>query len=183
MSNEKNNQNLMVGAAVVAGLLGTLSALVRSNRTVKGWTEQAKNTASHMLEKGEMINKNMLIGGVTGGIIGAATALLLAPKSGSELMKDIAYSVSHPGEMRRSTSRKSVSRSASKKSVAGKKRASSRGSVAKRKGMGKTGESKTHHHASPTAKKSAPRRRTATAARKQSPTTAPEKIASEVTGS
>ncbi|MCY9667373.1 YtxH domain-containing protein [Paenibacillus alginolyticus] len=38
----------------------------------------------------ERKGKDLLIGAVVGGILGAATALLFAPKSGSELRSDIA---------------------------------------------------------------------------------------------
>lgn len=156
MSDEKYNQNLMVGAAVLAGILGTLSALNRSNRTVKGWTEQAKGVANQVLEKGEAVNKNMLLGGVAGGLIGATAALLLAPKAGSELMKDLAHPFSHE-EHARSTSRRSASRK----------------STSRRKGIARSAKKSASHHEEgkshkPAAKKKSPaRRRTATAAHKQ----------------
>ena len=37
--------------------------------------------------KGGQMNKNMILAGLAGGIVGVITALLFAPKSGSQLMK------------------------------------------------------------------------------------------------
>lgn len=42
--------------------------------------------------------KNFVIGGVAGALAGVVTALLLAPKSGKDLMNDIVHSFSHDGE-------------------------------------------------------------------------------------
>ena len=41
------------------------------------------------MDKSELPNKNLLIGGLAGGLIGAAAALLLAPKSGTDLVKEL----------------------------------------------------------------------------------------------
>lgn len=35
------------------------------------------------------MNKNIVLGGVAGGLVGVAAALLLAPKPGSQLIKDV----------------------------------------------------------------------------------------------
>ncbi|WP_017379954.1 YtxH domain-containing protein [Paenisporosarcina sp. TG-14] len=43
----------------------------------------------------EVNSKDFLIGALVGGIIGAATALFLAPKSGSELREDVSTQASH----------------------------------------------------------------------------------------
>jgi gas vesicle protein len=178
MSDESNNHNLMIGAAVVAGILGTLSALLKTNRTVQGWTEHAKDAANDLMDRGDAVNKNLLIGGVAGGLIGATAALLLAPKAGSELIQDIAHTLSHPGELVHSTSRKSSSRSSSSAS-----RKSSRSKSASRRAHGKE-ESKPEEgsksrRSSSSRKKSPARRRTATAALKAGT----EKVVSETAGS
>jgi gas vesicle protein len=162
MSDESNNHNLIVGAAVVAGILGTLSALLKTNKTVQGWTEQARDAASDMIDRRDAVNKNLLIGGVTGGIIGATAALLLAPKAGSELLQDIAHTLTHPGELVHSTPRKSSSRSSSRKSSRSKS-ASSRSHA---KGEAKAEEGSKSRRSSSSKKKSSARRRTATAALK-----------------
>lgn len=107
MSDESHNHNLLIGAAVAAGILGTLSALIRPNfQDSRGGVHQG----------GEKVNKNLLLGGLAGGIIGAATALVLAPKSGSELMKDIAHTLTHPGELLHSSHPKTSAKSSSRKS-------------------------------------------------------------------
>lgn len=170
MSNKNNNQNLIAGAAaIVAGIVGTLSALIRSNRKVS-WKEQAKDVANHVFEKsGEKINKNMLLGGVACGIIGAVTALLLAPKSGSDLIKDLAHPFSE-GSHKRSTARKTTSR----------KSASSRKGSAKHQADHKEALNSEEHksHKSSTKRKSTARRRTAATSRKRA-TAANERAASE----
>lgn len=157
MSDESRHHNLLIGAAVVAGILGTVSAIIRSNITVTETREVAS-------QAGEAVNKNMLLGGLAGGIIGAATALVLAPKSGSELMKDIAHTFTHPGELIHSTSGKKNSEKSSSKSS----RSKNTSSKAKRK---EHAESKSvdsgKSRKSSSKKKSPPRRRTASAALKE----------------
>lgn len=78
MLNPKTQKNLLIGAAFAAGILGTLTSLLRNNKV-----------NSTPRKNGELLNKRMLLGGMAGGVVAAATALLLAPKSGIELMKDI----------------------------------------------------------------------------------------------
>lgn len=166
MSDESNNHNLIVGAAVVAGILGTLSTLLKSNKTVKCWTDQAKDAACQLMDKGE-VNKNLLIGGVAGGLIGATAALLLAPKAGCELLQDIAHTLTHPGELIHPTSRKSSSRKSSRsKNVSSK---------AHKKEESKSGE-KNKSRKSSSKKKATSRRRTAVSALKGSA----EKIANDL---
>lgn len=169
MTKENHHQGIYIGAAVVAGILGTLSALMNSNRKVQEWTGQAKDVAQQVLEKGEMINKKMVLGGVAGGLIGAAAALLLAPKSGAELIKDLSHPFSHQGEHGRSTSRKSASR----KSVAHKKGVRSARSGATHKATAKTAEHKSHKAS---AKKKSPNRRRTATALKQAATVAENRI-------
>lgn len=146
MSN-KYNQNLLIGAAVAAGILGTLTGLLGVKKTNRGWTGQAKD-----LLDGEMVNKNMVLGGVAGGLVGAAAALLLAPKSGAELLHDITHPFTHEGTTKRSSSRKSASH----------KKSSSRS--AKGKSSRRSSEKKEHHASA--SKKPSARRRTAAATSK-----------------
>lgn len=176
MSHDLNDRSLIVGAAVVVGILGTLSALLRTNKTVQGWKEQARDSANQLMNKGDAVNKNLLIGGVAGGLIGATAALLLAPKSGSELMQDIAHTLKHPGELVHPTSRKSSSSRSSSRKVSRRKSASSKAS---RKGESKSEEGGKSHRSPISKKKSPTRRRTATAALKASS----EKAAGETTES
>lgn len=177
MSKEKYNQNLIVGAAVVAGILGTLSALVRSNRASQGWTERAKDIANHMLEKGEAVNKNMLLGGVAGGLIGATTALMLAPKAGLDLIKDIVHPFSEQKGNTRSTSRKSTKSNSRKKGAVSSTSAKNHPGHQHKEGIKRTEKSKTNK--SSTKKKNSSRRRTAAIALKQA-AEHPEKVISEV---
>lgn len=90
MSNHKYNQNVLIGAAVAAGILGTLTSLLGFKKNGKRLSEQAKEMAHQVLDTGDVVNKKMVLGGITGGLVGAAAALLLAPKSGSDLIKDMA---------------------------------------------------------------------------------------------
>lgn len=177
MSDESNNHNLIVGAAVVAGILGTLSALLKSNKTVQCWTDQAKDAACQLMDRGEAVNKTLLLGGVAGGLIGATAALLLAPKAGSELVQDIAHTLTHPKEFLHSTSRKSSSSRSSLRKSSRSKTASSRAHG--KKESKSEGGSKSHRSSSSERKKSPARRRTATAALKATS----EKAASETTNS
>lgn len=78
MLNHKTKKNLWVGAAFAAGILGTLTSLLRNNRV---------NSSPKKNE--DILNKRMILGGMAGGIVAAATALLLAPKSGNQLIKEI----------------------------------------------------------------------------------------------
>lgn len=121
MSNHKYNQNLLIGAAVAAGIIGTLTSYLGFKKKGRKWSEQAKGIASHVLETGEALNKKLVLGSVAGGLVGAAAALLLAPKSGSDLIKDLAGPFSHKvGEVR-----SEAAKSASHRSTALKKKASS----------------------------------------------------------
>jgi gas vesicle protein len=86
---------LLIGAAALAGLIGTLSTIFMPKRSnQKRWMDKARNIGGQMNLHGfyphaDTINKNLMLGGLAGGIVGITTALLLAPKSGTELMKDI----------------------------------------------------------------------------------------------
>ncbi len=154
MSNHKyNNQHLLIGAAVAAGILGTLTGLLGTSKP-KGFAGHARNLANQVLDSSDMVNKNMVLGGLAGGIVGAAAALLLAPKSGSELIKDIT-SFSFDGAHSHSTShKKNTSRS------------SKRGGTA-HKSSEKSPEKKARRSAS-SKKPSSSRRRTAAAASRAS---------------
>lgn len=109
MANQNVKNNLLLGAAVAVGLLGTLTSILlpkRGNRAV--WTEQAREVASnvignwgHVRSIKKETNKNLVLGGIAGSIIGITTALLLAPKSGSDLIKDL--SKSFQTEVKRAT--------------------------------------------------------------------------------
>jgi len=57
------------------------SAVNCATKTVKGWVSE---------EEEEDTTKELLIGGLIGGVVGAALGLLLAPKSGENLRRDIA---------------------------------------------------------------------------------------------
>jgi hypothetical protein len=128
MSEEKFKENLFVGATTLMGILGTLSTMLRLNRFPK-WRDQAKEAANINLEKGEKVNKNFMLGGIAGGLIGAATALLLAPKAGYDLVKDLFLHFSHgkehtPADSAKSTPLKTGSRrGASKKASRSVKKA------------------------------------------------------------
>lgn len=149
MSDQNYNQTILIGAAVAAGILGTLTGLLGFRKTNKGLTEQAKDFACQALEVGDMVNKKMILGGVAGGIVGAVAALFLAPKSGSELIKDITRPFTH-GHSHSTSHKKGRSHPAKSRSA--------RQTISKR-------SEKKEHHAS-TTKKAPARRRTAKAAPK-----------------
>lgn len=106
MSNHKYNQNLLIGAAMAVGILGTLSTLFCSTRNNKRGKEKAKELAKQLIEKKEVFNKKLILGGISGGIVGVTTALLLAPKAGSDLIKDIYRPFAHSVKPARSSSHK-----------------------------------------------------------------------------
>ena len=85
MSKEKLRQNRWLGA-FTAGVLGTLTTLFSTNA--------AKKKEPRPERKGDIFNKKMILGGIAGGMVGAAAALLLAPKSGSELLKGLSNPLS-----------------------------------------------------------------------------------------
>lgn len=60
---------------------------------------------------GKGVNKKMLLGGLAGGVIGATTALFLAPKAGSEFREDLShpFTSKEKAPPHRPTTRKSVS--------------------------------------------------------------------------
>lgn len=72
-------QNFLIGAAL-AGLAGTLTTLLvpKKPRHVRNSFEASNSY------------KNWMWGSLTGGLVGVTTALLFAPKSGKNLVKDIA---------------------------------------------------------------------------------------------
>jgi gas vesicle protein len=82
MSDRKNHQNLLIGAAVAAGLLGALTTYLHFKKRF------TKETSLSQKERG-FFNKKVALGSLAGGVVGAASALLFAPKAGSELIQDI----------------------------------------------------------------------------------------------
>lgn len=56
------------------------SAVAGVSQCVKGWVSE---------EEEEECNKDLLIGGLAGGVLGAVVALLLAPKAGEDLRQDL----------------------------------------------------------------------------------------------
>lgn len=63
-----------------------------------------------------MSNRNFVIGGIAGSLVGAAVALLLAPKAGHDLLHDLSQPFQHKGRRShhvtsaKKTARKSVSK-------------------------------------------------------------------------
>lgn len=109
---QKQAKDFLVGAAI-GGLLGTAAALLVAPKSGKkmredlneicnlycdksvDWSEKAKNTFNgfkHWFqpeEESDNTVRDLLVGGVTGGILGAITGLLLAPKAGSKIRQDL----------------------------------------------------------------------------------------------
>jgi gas vesicle protein len=94
MSDKKQCQSLVMGTAIFTGIVGTLSALMYFNHADKG----EKEKICLGVQKKEIFNKNAILGGVAGGLVAAATALLFAPKAGPELIKDLAHPFLKQGE-------------------------------------------------------------------------------------
>lgn len=89
MSNQKDHSNLLIGAALAAGIIGTLTSLFLPKKSRQGWVDQAKEIAHHAVEKTDTVNRNLVLGSLAGGLVGVTTALLLAPKAGSDLIDDM----------------------------------------------------------------------------------------------
>ena len=106
MLNDKNESGTFLIGTLVGGLLGTATALLLAPKSgtklrqdlsdkccevsdaVQNW-ELLKN-AFQEAEKPPVVSTNMIIGGIIGGGLAAATSLLLAPKAGKNLRKNIA---------------------------------------------------------------------------------------------
>ena len=176
--NKNQRNNFLIGAAALAGLIGTLTTIFMPKRVNKGWMEKAQDVANQMKgnlpawayhQNQERLNKNLMIGSVAGGLIGITTALLLAPKSGSELIRDITNTLQgnhhhHRGrkQVRTGTAKKTarkISKTASevttkaKRKVASIKRSVKRAITAKKtkrssvgKKKSKAGASHAHSH-------------------------------------
>lgn len=121
MSDHNYNQNILIGAAVAAGILGTLTGLLGIKKQSRGWTDQAKDIADRVMESGDIMNTKMILGGLAGGVVGAAAALLLAPKAGADLIKDLAKPFSDHVKSSRSTSSKSSAQKSGSKKASSKK--------------------------------------------------------------
>lgn len=110
-------QNFFIGAALAAGLVGTLTSLLAPRRINKGWASHAKAASERMLENREKSNKNWMLGSIAGGLVGVTTALLFAPKSGKNLMKDLAEPFQHKKEVIAKTAKKVINKAKSKSKV------------------------------------------------------------------
>src|SRR5262249_39085415 len=104
----KQRKQLWMGA-LAAGIVGTISTLVRLHRKPKKIQSQTI--------RGLHFNQKTMIGSMAGGIIGVATALLLAPTSGAKLLQGISHPISKYLNNSRSTTKKSTRSHASKKKV------------------------------------------------------------------
>jgi gas vesicle protein len=91
---QNSQKKFLIGAAVAAGVLSTLASILAPKQH-KEWGEQAQDLASHLLDKKDRVNKNLLIGTLAGGVVGVTAALLLTPKAGSELLNDLYHPFSH----------------------------------------------------------------------------------------
>ena len=165
MSSRNKKSGYLIGAAALAGVLGTLTSLLIPKKNKK-WTQQAKETAQAAIDHWHpQDHASWILGGAAGSLIGVTTALLLAPKSGSELRQDLLdalplHDESHKrrgGSSRKKSSRatpKSIARALAKKTkrvTGGSKRsASSKKSRSSKKAkatQSHAAEHKTNHHA------------------------------------
>ena len=106
MLNDKNESGTFLIGTLIGGLLGTATALLlapKSGNKLRQdlsdkyceMTDTVKNleilkNAFQEAEKPPVISTNMIIGGIIGGGLAAATGLLLAPETGKNLRKSIA---------------------------------------------------------------------------------------------
>jgi gas vesicle protein len=103
MMNRNNKNAFLVGAAVAVGVLGTLTTLLLPKRARKGWGEQAREAANNATD---WKAHKRFIGGIAGSLVGVTTALLLAPKSGNDLLEDISKTFQQKGKPSRSAKHK-----------------------------------------------------------------------------
>lgn len=119
MSNYRNNNNFLLGA-LMGGIIGGATGLLfapkkgedlrcdladgynRINDMTRTFTDKAKKLAhlnhNHNGYDEEHSRKNFILGTVAGTLVGAMTAFLLAPKSGSQLRKDLSNKYSEIAE-------------------------------------------------------------------------------------
>lgn len=110
MTNKESHNGFVTGAAL-GGLIGSVAGLLLAPKSGKDLrcdiaetycdvTEGAEKYGKKIKEKGEHLlhfnsekedsaTTNFLIGSVIGAVVGATAAVVLAPKSGSELRKNI----------------------------------------------------------------------------------------------
>jgi len=149
MSKDKNRSHYLIGA-VIAGVLGTLSLLSRKNYAVREWSDDAMDYASQLIENGMHVNKNTktrLLGGIAGGLIGTATALLLAPKAGKNLIHDITARFGRGAPLKRSSKKPMMKKSkvkAPKGNMTVKKKAKTSQMKTKKRAGGRTAEKIRH---------------------------------------
>ena len=91
MSNQKDQRSLLMGVAVAAGILGTLTTIfISKKQEEKNWGEKTQDFFGEILDGTDhLVNKKMVWGGMAGGALGALAALLFTPKSGEDLIKDL----------------------------------------------------------------------------------------------
>lgn len=109
MSNQNIKYHIALGATILVGVLGAVSALSRYYLTGYRWKNPSVRKASLFL-KNNFINKNKLLGGFAGGVIGGLAALLAAPKAGSDLIHDLSHPFSLKSEIHKTPRRKTLSK-------------------------------------------------------------------------
>ena len=106
----KPEHKKLIGTAF-NGIVGTISTFLepksRGEKIIHHVQEFAEQL--NLLRRKNHFNRNLFIGGIAGGLVGAATALLLAPKSGEKLIKGISETL-HLNGARREARRKLIKR-------------------------------------------------------------------------
>ena len=147
----KTHDTTWIKAAIAAGVASAFAAVIWSVQNSIHCPSYLKNIPHHLFGnlkvrnvKSEKISKNLLVGGVAGSIIGAATALLLTPKAGRDLIEDAMRSFKdHPSSKTNGHPTLVKGRKIAKKTIEGLKMASNKKIQQPAKAVKKPAKSKT----------------------------------------
>lgn len=89
MSDHKRHHFILSSTATCAGIFASLARLLSSRKPKSSWRDTPRELKNRIIGSKNRVNTNILLGGLAGGIVAVATALLFAPKSGAKLIRDL----------------------------------------------------------------------------------------------